>query len=1483
LRRFILSLFLLLTATPVAFATEGPPIAVMVPPLSTLPTEGATISVGFEILSHVNATITEVGFTSELAVSTDPNSGYWIEVSNDAPSSIPMTAMQPFLVTAQIVCNDPNKAVTIGFDVDGVWFEQSVFLVPVPAGVLWAEPTAGNNGASDRDESLAIPPMPAGEGAGPPGGDAEDARLKKLGPLRVSGRIMYRRPDFVNVGADGVLVRIYDQDADSSDLIASQLTDPWGNFDVSTQWLQNDDPDIYLQVVMANGAVEVVIPGGVGRHSLTTNTNWNFGGTHLSFGESFPTDPFYNASLHMVTTISRAWRFLNARGFGGIPQVSYSWPEDVSPPFYSSGAKIVHMNRTREYREATILHEYGHHFNSSYGDSDWDNYCNIGGHGDTAEKCGHLVWCPEDPGVAWNEGIAEFLMAVVIDDIEKDWGTVFFDRDLEDTRRCSDTGNLGSMLTTEGVFAAFAYDIADGNSDADDDALLSGEDLLNFGAKTVFDVQDLFEPTTPAEFLAAMQAAYPAHMTKIWATAANNGYNFDFSPPSGVTGFTSTSHATTGDDPNRIIDLVWNPVSDPLSGISQYLVQVSTDPGFSSGLVLPTGNVTSWSTGLLSPNTYYIRIWAQDNALNQSVFAAQFGPVTIRPATPADLSPWSGFWPYPVVPRLSADSSIGSAPLPSTLFGDFPGTYYNYKTTNQGEATATGSHRVQFYEDGLLGKEYNLTNLAGQTEHNIINDGPWVVRGGRHSLTLITDTNGTLSEADEDNNRWHNSFVWLPTGAGLNWNTRLRPPDAWGGFDSVSQFSSANCDAVRYAANLTSFHAVVLRQQQLTDDYDLQLFFPSSGPTSGFKRLETLAASSRPAGCLDAVVNNNALTLFTQMDVGIYDFGSPTRFSYDIRRFDSVPISAGIGVSVVIPASDYLALRSVNIPGGWPSDHATLTLNTSPASGTIHAAVIDPNDPYWGLDDPGIASGVTDENGQIILSWSYANPLHGIVIWQDPKDNPSPGNPQPISMSVNVGPTPPDLITIVPAGWYEPLVPSYAAAGNPNSVPFPSQLEGNTATTYFNAAIRNNGPAMAVNMEMRVYLDGAAETGTQITQLAGFTNLTRNYGTPVTVPGGRHTLSLIADSAFQINESNELNNNYGRQWIWSPAQISGSAGWSLRAAPPQVDGGWGDLFQTSSFVGPAYFNSDGLRTPVPVPSGGNGHWVAVASMGEGSSDVDLRLHEMGAPFGGFDTVREISSWSGPDTDYVLMNFRTIAPRQFDVGVTRVAGTEGYYYQRAISSLLGTNPTGQFGTYTLGSNQIVRLHEIWLDAGFTHIRLENNAGDVDWGMTLHRAGLAYQSRSSAIDGVSSWMDGGAGGNEALDAEVPESGYYCLAVYRNSERTSGAGRYYLNFATVTATPPATLPSHTQLVGATPNPFNPLTVLKFELSVAGDVELDIYDLRGSLVRRLWRGELPAGRHERTWNGLDNGGRQVASGVYLVQMRSNGVREIKKMSLLK
>ena len=83
--------------------------------------------------------------------------------------------------------------------------------------------------------------------------------------------------------------------------------------------------------------------------------------------------------------------------------------------------------------------------------------------------------------------------------------------------------------------------------------------------------------------------------------------------------------------------------------------------------------------------------------------------------------------------------------------------------------------------------------------------------------------------------------------------------------------------------------------------------------------------------------------------------------------------------------------------------------------------------------------------------------------------------------------------------------------------------------------------------------------------------------------------------------------------------------------------------------------------------------------------------------------------------------------------------------------------------------------------------------------------------------------------------------------------------------------------------PNPFNPSTKIAFELPVASKVKLVIYDALGREVRTLTDEEHPAGYIELTWDGRNEVGSTVSSGVYFYQLNCSESALVKKLILMK
>ncbi len=83
--------------------------------------------------------------------------------------------------------------------------------------------------------------------------------------------------------------------------------------------------------------------------------------------------------------------------------------------------------------------------------------------------------------------------------------------------------------------------------------------------------------------------------------------------------------------------------------------------------------------------------------------------------------------------------------------------------------------------------------------------------------------------------------------------------------------------------------------------------------------------------------------------------------------------------------------------------------------------------------------------------------------------------------------------------------------------------------------------------------------------------------------------------------------------------------------------------------------------------------------------------------------------------------------------------------------------------------------------------------------------------------------------------------------------------------------------------PNPFNPSTTFRFELKYEGDAELVVLDARGRLVRTLATGSHGPGEHLITWDGTDDRGRNLPSGVYFYRLRAAGLQYTRSATLIK
>ncbi|MCE5249950.1 hypothetical protein LLG96_06990, partial [bacterium] len=127
----------------------------------------------------------------------------------------------------------------------------------------------------------------------------------------------------------------------------------------------------------------------------------------------------------------------------------------------------------------------------------------------------------------------------------------------------------------------------------------------------------------------------------------------------------------------------------------------------------------------------------------------------------------------------------------------------------------------------------------------------------------------------------------------------------------------------------------------------------------------------------------------------------------------------------------------------------------------------------------------------------------------------------------------------------------------------------------------------------------------------------------------------------------------------------------------------------------------------------------------------------------------------------------------------------------------------------------------------------------------------------------------GVNSFLDTAIPVSGvhyYYWLQAVTQS----GASEKIAALPLGSVTSVEELPAAFRVFPPCPNPFNPVTLIRYEIPTGCKISLAVYDILGRKAALLVDGYIPAGLHEALWNGRDDSGRSMSSGVYFYRFEA-------------
>ncbi len=177
-------------------------------------------------------------------------------------------------------------------------------------------------------------------------------------------------------------------------------------------------------------------------------------------------------------------------------------------------------------------------------------------------------------------------------------------------------------------------------------------------------------------------------------------------------------------------------------------------------------------------------------------------------------------------------------------------------------------------------------------------------------------------------------------------------------------------------------------------------------------------------------------------------------------------------------------------------------------------------------------------------------------------------------------------------------------------------------------------------------------------------------------------------------------------------------------------------------------------------------------------------------------------------------------------------------------------------------------------------------DSSWALS-YKTQYAYNQDMQVINDVSYSFDGTLWTLDSRNDYVYPEQLNILDTWTSSYYSAGQlypeDRKVYHWVMPSANNDPLIPNTIMTLGAYPNPFNPSTTISYELSKAGNVAIEIYNLRGQKVHSLLKEYSAKGVHSVKWDGKDDAGRNVGSGLYIVILKSAGNSKSTKIILFK
>jgi hypothetical protein len=244
---------------------------------------------------------------------------------------------------------------------------------------------------------------------------------------------------------------------------------------------------------------------------------------------------------------------------------------------------------------------------------------------------------------------------------------------------------------------------------------------------------------------------------------------------------------------------------------------------------------------------------------------------------------------------------------------------------------------------------------------------------------------------------------------------------------------------------------------------------------------------------------------------------------------------------------------------------------------------------------------------------------------------------------------------------------------------------------------------------------------------------------------------------------------------------------------------------------------------------------------------------------------------------------------------KFGGSGSADYSNSCDGALVMKPVciGSNGTMTMWHSMYAEEESstsAW-DCGLVQISTD---GGATWNVLYPNGGYSHYKNSNTAnplpEGTPCWSGSFGWRQETFDLSSYENSLVQIRFHFASDGYVTAEGWYIDDINLTSESPPTgvdgddgLPRVFALGQNSPNPFNPVTVIEYQLPHPEHVRIDVFNIAGKLVTTLVDGPMDAGRKTVTWDGTDRDGQHVSSGVYLYRMEAGDHISRKAMVLLK